>query len=158
MIPTAIHPLTSNTCPGTAAPVYIVDDFVGAFVAPVDMLSHPQSVTVAVQVPLVRLEGQAVALHIGDEDIALEFELEHTPKADWQPAIQYSGPAPLFQSRKYLTAMDTYATRKHNLPVTLAAAAFSAAVAHAGVSHGSSATAVRRHGTCRARSRRSSAG
>jgi len=93
----ANHPLMSNWSPGTAPPVKIAD-FVGLFVAPVVVMSsHPQSVTVAVQVPLVLFDGEPVALHVGHEETALELELAQTPKAGWQPAKQNCPPAPLFE-------------------------------------------------------------
>jgi len=91
----ANHPLISNWGPGTAAPVYVAA-FVGTFVAPVVVISsHPQSVTVVAQVPLVLFDGMPVVLHIGDEETALELELLQTPNADWQPAKQNCGPEPL---------------------------------------------------------------
>ena len=92
----ANHPLISNCGPGIAAPVYIAG-LVGLFAVPVVMSSHPQSVTVALQVPLVPFDGKAVALIVGHEEEELEFELVQTPKADWQPAKQNSGPSPLFE-------------------------------------------------------------
>ena len=52
-----------------------------------------------------------------DEDVGgdnvLLFEIEHTPYRDWQPAMQYCGPEPLFVSVSNLCWVE----EERNLPI-----------------------------------------